>query len=86
LDKYTKEMADVVKKGFAGEQLKGALMLVGELYRADVLKLIKSHIPPALAEVTIDNKEGETVPLINTGEYIGSFTTVVTERSKVISD
>lgn len=55
----------------------GDLLLLGEKYKTDVIKKIHSSIPPDLADSTVAKHKGETIPLIDTGQYINSFTAVV---------
>jgi hypothetical protein len=53
-----------------GASLRGELLLLGEKYRADVIDKVRSGIPPPLSEATIALKNGETTPLIDTGQLI----------------
>lgn len=71
--KYEKELVNAAKKITAGESFEGELILLGEMARKDILNKIKSNIPPALAEETIAQKQGETTALINTGVYWNSI-------------
>ncbi len=81
--KYTRELEKIPGRLLQGQStIKGELLLVGEIYKFDVLKKIKSHIAPALAESTIEMHKGETTPLDNTGQYINSFSVDVVPRSE----
>lgn len=53
-----------------------ALGLMGAFLSAEVKKTIVNHIPPPLAQATIDRK-GSSTPLVDTGQLINSITWVV---------
>jgi hypothetical protein len=84
--KYQKELDDAVRAGLDGKRIEGELLLAGEAYRADVIKLIKTSIDPPLSEATVEHKQGETTTLIDTGQYINSFRAVVVKRKNVPKD
>jgi hypothetical protein len=68
-----------VEKG--RDTAKGVMFKLGETVRADIIKRIKGHIPPPLAESTIARK-GSDIPLIDKGHLIGAITSVVHEKGK----
>ncbi|MCP4603230.1 MAG: hypothetical protein GY847_22395 [Proteobacteria bacterium] len=80
--KYAKEMEKIPERILRGQStIKGELLLVGEKYKADVLKKIQSHIPPRLADETLE-QEKHTAPLWATGQYVNSFSVDVVPRSE----
>lgn len=56
---------------------KAELFQLGERVRADVIRKIKRRIPPPNKPSTIAQKKGEDVPLIDTGQLVGSISAVV---------
>jgi len=84
--KYEKELARIAKTIFDPSSgtgdMAGALKLLGEMYRADVIKKIDSSIQPELAEWTKATRGGETIPLRVTGEYVGSFSTEIVDSKE----
>ena len=86
MQKYQKELDRIAKATYdpdSGEgTVEGDLLLLGEQYKADVIDKIRSGIPPILADFTLAHKKGETTPLIDTGQYIGSFSAVLVDPSK----
>jgi len=83
--KYLKAINRISKNIFGGVNPLGQLMLLGEVARADVLKTIKSKIPPPLAESTIAHKKGETTPLIDTGQLFNSISSVIVDLNEARS-
>lgn len=59
------------------------MFIAGETYRKDIIKRIKSNIPPPLKQATIDRK-GSSVALIDTGMLVAAITTVVKVGGKPI--
>lgn len=80
---YQKELQKIGKGAFEGGTVEGNLLLLGEKYRADVINKIKEGIPPALKDETIEQKRGETTPLITTGQLINALSAIVKNASDV---
>ena len=83
--KYQKELDNISRKVYSPQDgtFKGDLLLLGEQYKTDVIRKIHSSIAPDLEEATKIQHKGETVPLLDTGQYIGSFSAVLTDRSSI---
>lgn len=83
--KYQKEMDKIAKRVYEPGQgtIDGDLLLLGEMYKKDVIDKIKSKLSPSLADGTIAHKKGEDTPLIDTGQYINSFTAIVVKETEV---
>lgn len=80
--KYERMIRDGAKGVLKGKTAaKKTAFATGETVRADVIKRIKSNIPPPLAESTISRK-GSSVALIDTGQLIASITSIVHEGKK----
>ena len=73
--KYQKELDDISRRVYSPGQgtVKGDLLLLGEIYKTDVIRKIHSSIAPDLEAATKIRHKGETVPLLDSGQYIGSF-------------
>lgn len=83
-DEYQKELDSIAKHVSGGEaNLKGEMMVLGELYRGQIINKIRSHIPPPLSESTIERKRGEETPLIDTGQLLNSISVDVTTDRKL---
>lgn len=52
---------------------RGALRILGELIRGDIVRRINEQIPPPLKPKTIARK-GSTTPLVDTGQLVQSIT------------
>jgi len=70
---FQTRMDVLAKVALSGGTAKGQLIIVGEQARTAILRKIKSHIPPPLAESTVAHKKGETTPLIDTGQLWNSI-------------
>ncbi len=81
--KYQKELENMAKRISDGASIEGELLLLGEMARKDILDKINSQIPPPLAEATVEQKAGEQTPLINTGIYRGSISSVRKKLTEV---
>jgi hypothetical protein len=102
LSKYDKAVIRVSKIFFsakpfpAGGKLDGQLLLIGERYRADIIKRIKSKIPPPLALSTIRRRASKTdkaggaglsdLPLWHTGSMINSISVEIQTGPKTNAD
>lgn len=80
--KYEKEISKTLKNTAEGKSLEGELKIVGEIARADVIAMIKSNIPPALASETVAKKGGEGTALIDTGQLWNSITSEVRKKGQ----
>ena len=83
--KYQKALDKLATKVFEpGEgNIEGELLLLGEVFKTDVVRKIHSGIPPDVSEESLIRKKGEPTPLIDTGQYVDSFGVVVKNRSEV---
>lgn len=74
-------------KVFEGKDADGELLMLGEEFRADIIRKIKSGIPPDLAESTMaDPDRGPGPPLWNTSQYLNSISAqVVNSKDKLTS-
>jgi phage gpG-like protein len=81
LKKYQKRIDALAKLLAQGIDIEGELLLLGEEFRADIIKKIHSNIPPPLDPATIARKKGEETALIDTGQLINSLTTEVVDGS-----
>lgn len=79
-NKYLRLFSKVVNKGIR-ERREPEFAKVGEQAVTDVKRKIRSRIPPALKAATIARK-GSSSPLIDTGQLIGSITSVVRKKKK----
>ena len=77
--RLAEEVAKIVREG---GDVRKALHIVGEEFRAAVIDRIKQGIPPPLQPETIARK-GETTPLIDTGALIGAITVVVRKEAEL---
>lgn len=77
LSKYKLKLDKIADRSLDGTSLRGGLLLFGEGVRTDVLKKIKSGIPPRLAAATVRAKKGEKTQLITTGQLFNSISSVV---------
>jgi len=92
LQKYERQSAKSAKAILGGEaDTDGELLLLGESYRADILRKIKAGVGPGLAESTLAGKAstglpredyGDT-PLKVTGQLWNSFSVQVVNASEV---
>lgn len=81
--KYEKRLSLIYKKLTKNPKLfnaHGEMLKTGEAVRRDVIKKIKSNIPPPIKEETRKRKKGEGVALIDTGQLIGSISSVVFKK------
>jgi hypothetical protein len=70
-------MLDAIGRGvLKGKNAAQGLFVLGETARADMVRRIQSNIPPPLAPSTVA-KKGDTLALVDTGQLIGSITSVV---------
>ena len=77
--KYVKFMEGSVRRLIRSPErfnAKATLFQLGETVRSDVIKKIKSNIPPPLKPATIARK-GESIALIDTGLLLSSIRSVV---------
>lgn len=93
LSKYDKAVLRFSKVFFSGKMfpgggtIEGQLLLIGERYRADIIKRIKAKIPPPLKPSTIRRRASKTdkaggaglsdLPLWHTGTMINSISVIV---------
>lgn len=77
LSKYKLKLDKIADRSLDGTSLRGELLLFGESVRSDVLKKIKSGVPPRLAAATVRAKKGEKTQLIATGQLFNSISSVV---------
>ena len=85
--KYLKELKAISKRVYDPRdsiRIEGDLLLLGETYKKDVIDKIKTKLKPPLTERTIEKKKGEDTPLIDSGEYINSFTAIVVGRNEIM--
>ena len=78
--KYVRLQTNIVRRLGKRPQaidVKRELFVLGEIVRGDMINLIRARIPPPLKPATIARKFGEDVPLIDTGQLIGSIASVV---------
>jgi phage gpG-like protein len=74
MSKWKKRLGEEMGKVVTdGADVRRALTVVGEEFRAAVIDRINAHIPPPLGQATIDRKGSDT-PLIDTGELVRSIT------------
>lgn len=74
--KYEKAVEKATGKLVDGKKLEGELFLVGEQHRMDIINRVRSDPFQGLAASTL-KKRGTGVPLWDTGQLIGSLTTVI---------
>lgn len=67
---------EIARVALEGADVRQALHVVGEEFRAAVIDRIKAGIAPPLQPSTIARK-GETTPLIDTGALIGAISVLV---------
>jgi hypothetical protein len=92
VQKYERQAAKSAKAILGGQaKTEGELLLLGEAYRADVLKKIKAGLEPGLAESTLVGSAstglpradyGDT-PLMVTGQFWNSFSVQVVDLDQV---
>lgn len=82
--KYEAEMPKIAKAVLDGASLEGALRLLGEMNREDVINKVRSNIPPPLSEKTIARKKGEATALIESGEMVLQSISVEVKSGKKV--
>lgn len=92
-DEERKKYLRVMRKGFRSvvdgkRKLASVFLEVGETYRKDVIKKIKSRIPPPTKIRQGRDEKGQFAkkdpPLIDTGTMVGSISTIVKTRGRNI--
>jgi len=76
IEKRQKEAAGNV---YSGKDIGNFVLLVGEEFRAQILKRVQAHIAPGLAPSTIAARNGSDTPLWDTGQLVNAITTEVRE-------
>ena len=86
VDRMGEEMPKAMKKGILEAAfVEGELMLIGEEFRKDILDNINRGIYPYLKPVTIKRKDGETTPLINSGQLRSAISTAIVKKWRATS-
>ncbi|NIQ91025.1 MAG: hypothetical protein GWM98_04750 [Nitrospinaceae bacterium] len=81
--KYSREYKKIAAGFFEGGTVEGQLMVLGEKYRADIIRAVQSR---KFQELSVEYrvrkimKGKETIPLLDTGELIKQSITVEIER------
>lgn len=70
---YRKATRRIELEAFRGAPPEGALLQLGEEARTDIVDRIDSVIAPALKPATVERKQGEATPLIDSGDLKGSI-------------
>jgi len=84
MSKYKKESDKIARGIFGGGTAEGALMLLGEMFRGDIIKKINSGIKPVLQPGSLINRPGAgSTPLRASGQLVNSISSVVQDRKKV---
>lgn len=82
--RYGKIVQDAMGKLVDGKATPDAVLtVVGAAYRSDVVKKIRSNLPPTVSPATQKRKDAlgqGSTSLIATGEYIGSIRAVVVKK------
>jgi hypothetical protein len=84
LSKYKLESDKIARGIFGGGTAYGALLLLGEQFRGDIIRKIQSGISPGLKEKSLVGRPGSgTTPLWATGQLVNSITSVIKDRREV---
>ncbi len=78
------ELAKIAKeKVFKGKDPEGSILLMGEGFKAKVIKKIKAGLEPPLADSTVAARGGSDTPLWDTGQLVNALSAeVVDPREK----
>jgi hypothetical protein len=74
------------KKPSGGGTAEGQLLLLGEEFRADIIKKIFSNIPPPLRPRTIAEKGGNALALKRTGAMINALSVAMERGPHAVSE